>query len=125
MAGPAAAAERAVCTKVKTPLERGVAGLMALAVVASDGTKDEIDDARIESSARLLDLFAAATAASQASTTGALRTAFANLASVARRQANQIRTVKSAYPELVLQAADTTALEGAVNKLEPYCGRYW
>lgn len=123
----ATASNKAACTALKGPLEKAIAGLITLAGVAAASTVEaEIVNARAEALDRLrnLEVVTNRVAGEQADRT--LRSKFAPLMMAAGRKAAEIRSIKPTQVEgLVKVASDTAALEAAVDKLEPTCGRYW
>ncbi|WP_433312876.1 hypothetical protein [Micromonospora chersina] len=86
----------------------------------------EIVNARAEAIARLVDLHAVANRVANEQTDSTLRSNFRALAVAAGLKYTKIRSIQPDNVEgLVNVASDTGALEDAVNKLEPACGRYW
>lgn len=127
-ATPAATTSNKVaCTAVKRPLEKAIAGLITLGGVAASSTVEaEIVNARAEAITRLVDLHAVANRVANEQTDSTLRSNFRALAVAAGLKYTKIRSIEPANVEgLVNVASDTGALEDAVNKLEPACGRYW
>ncbi|WP_246835624.1 hypothetical protein [Micromonospora sp. MH33] len=86
----------------------------------------EIVNARAEAITRLVNLDAVANRVAAEQTDRTLRSNFRALAVAAGLKYTKIRSIEPANVEgLVNVASDTGALEGAVGKLEPACGRYW
>lgn len=123
----AATSNKAACTAVKGPLEKAVAGLITLGGVAASSTVEaEIVNARAEAITRLVNLEAVANRVAGEQSDRTLRSHFRALAVAAGLKYTKIRSIEPANVEgLVNVASDTGALEDAVNKLEPACGRYW
>lgn len=123
----ATTSNKAACTAVKGPLEKAIAGLITLGGVAASATVEaEIVNARAEAITRLVNLEAAANRVAAEQTDRTLRSNFRALAVAAGLKYTKIRSIDPANVEGLLNvASDTAALEGAVNKLEPACGRYW
>jgi hypothetical protein len=123
----ATTSNKAACTAVKGPLEKALAGLVMLGAVAASATaEDEIVSARAETITRLVNLEAAANNVAAEQTDRTLRSNFRALAVAAGLKYTKIRSIKPANVEGLLNvASDIVALEGAVNKLEPACGKYW
>ncbi|MFC0029909.1 hypothetical protein ACFFMM_10285 [Micromonospora chaiyaphumensis] len=123
----ATTSNKAACTAVKGPLEKAIAGLAALVIIAGSATSEtEVAAARTETITRLVDLEAVANKVAAEQTDRTLRSNFRALAVAADRKYAYIRAVRPFDVEgLVSVASDTSALESAVNKLEPACGKYW
>ncbi|MEU2171865.1 hypothetical protein ACH47V_20655 [Micromonospora chersina] len=123
----ATTSNKAACTAVRGPLEKAIAGLITLGGVAASATVEaEIVNARAEAITRLVSLEAAANRVAGEQTDRTLRSNFRALAVAAGLKYTKIRSFEPANVEgLVNVASDTGALESAVDKLEPACGRYW
>ncbi|WP_225853550.1 hypothetical protein [Micromonospora sp. AMSO31t] len=123
----ATASNKTACTAVRGPLARALAGLVALGAIAASATSEtEVASAWTEAITRLVNLEAAANKVAAEQTDRTLRSKFRALAVAAGLKYTKIRSVKPPKVEaLVAVAGDTGALEDAVNKLEPTCGKYW
>ncbi|MDO3687682.1 hypothetical protein [Micromonospora sp. C28ISP2-4] len=123
----ATTSNKAACAAVKGSLEKAIAGLITLGGVAASSTVEaEIVNARAEASTRLVNLHAVANRVAGEQTDRTLRGNFRALAVAAGLKDVEVRSIKPTTPEgLVKVASDTAALESAVDKFEPTCGRYW